>query len=78
MIVGKPILDGDVLALDESGLVQALTERSDKVLGAGRRRGAQETDQRYRRLLLRARGARPKNCVRGSRAAEQRDEIASM
>jgi hypothetical protein len=36
LIVGPAILDGDVLALDESGLVQALPERTDKVRGAGR------------------------------------------
>jgi hypothetical protein len=31
LIVGPAILDGEVLALDESGLVQALPERTDKV-----------------------------------------------
>ena len=36
LIVGPAILDGDVLALDESGLVQPLPERTDKVRGAGR------------------------------------------
>ena len=51
LIVSPAILDSDVLALDESGLVQALSERTDKRLGAGRRRGAEETDHRHRRLL---------------------------
>jgi hypothetical protein len=72
LIVGPAILDSDVLALDESGLVQALSERTDKRLGAGRRRGAKETDHRHRRLL-RLRNERPRG-----RAAEKRDEIAPL
>jgi hypothetical protein len=51
LIVGPAILHGDVMALDESGLVQALPERTDKVRGAGRHRSAEKTDHR----LLRAR-----------------------
>jgi len=70
-IIGPAILDGDVLALDESGLVQTMSERTDKGLGAGRRRGAEETDHRHRGLL-RAHSERPRR--RG--AADKRDELA--
>jgi len=71
-IVGKAILDSDVLPLDESGLVKALPERTDEVFGASRRRGAEETDHRHRRLLCVC-------CERpgGSRAAKQRDELTA-
>ena len=71
-ILGKAILDSDVLPLDKSGLVQALSECANQVLGAGRRRGAEKADHRHR-LLLRAHRERP----RGRRAAEQRDELAA-
>jgi hypothetical protein len=65
LIVRPAILDGEVLALDEPGLAQAIPERSNKVCGAGRRRAPKEPDHRHRRLL-RARRERP--CCR---AAEQ-------
>src|SRR6516162_747474 len=61
----------DVLPLDKSGLVQALPECANQVLGAGRRRGAEKADHWHHRLL-RPRRERP----RGRRAAEQRDERA--
>src|SRR5262249_5955577 len=69
LIVGKAIFDGDVLALDESGLVQALPECTDKLSRAGRPRAAEEPDHRHRRLL-RARRDRPRR-----RAADERDEL---
>jgi hypothetical protein len=72
LIVGPAILDGDVLPLDESGLVQALPERTDKVHGAGRRRGAEESNHRRRRLLC-PRRERPSR-----RSAEQRYEFAPL
>src|SRR6516165_11580697 len=71
-ILGKAILDSDVLPLDKSGLVQALPECANQVLGAGRRRGAEKADHWHRRLL-RARSERPRGC-----AAEERDELAAL
>ena len=64
-ILGKAILDSDVLPLDKSGLVQALPECANQVLGAGRRRGAEKADHWHHRLL-RPRRERP----RGRRADE--------
>jgi hypothetical protein len=57
------------MALDESGLVQALPERTNKVRGAGRHRSAEKTDHR----LLRTRRERPRH----RRAADERDELAA-
>jgi hypothetical protein len=58
VIVCPAILNRHILSFDESGLVQALSERSDKVRGAGGRRASEKTNDRHRRLL-RARRARP-------------------
>src|SRR5262249_61281250 len=69
-ILGKAILDSDVLPLDKSGLVQALPECANQVLGAGRRRGAEKADHWHHRLL-RPRRERPR------RRAAERDELAA-
>src|SRR5262249_61086463 len=71
-ILGKAILDSDVLPLDKSGLVQALPECANQVLGAGRRRGAEKADHWHHRLL-RPRRERPRR-----RAAETDDELAPL
>jgi hypothetical protein len=65
------VLDHHVLALNVAGFVEAFAERSDSAHGSLGRQAADEADDRHRRLL-RARRERP----RGSRAAQQRDELA--
>src|SRR5215831_19987700 len=65
-VVRPAILDGDVLALDESGLAQAVPKRADNVRRASRCRAPQEPDHRHRRLLC-ARRERP----HGGRSAER-------
>src|SRR5438128_4511040 len=70
LIVGPAILDGDVLALDESGLVQALPERTDKVRRPGRHRRAEKTDHWHRLCCARAasgHAAAPPTSVMNSR-----------
>jgi hypothetical protein len=62
-----------MLALDESGLLQPLSQRGDRLRKADFRRAPEKTDHRHRRLL-RARRERP----RYRRAAEERDEIAAF
>jgi len=59
LIFRPAILDGDVPALDESGVVEALPERIDKIFEPGRRRGPEKSDHRRRRLL-RPRRERPR------------------
>ena len=71
LIVRPAILDGDVLAFDESSVVETLPERIKDVFEPGSRRGPEKSDHRHRRLL-RARRERP----RRRRTAEQRDELA--
>src|SRR4029077_11684261 len=70
LIFRPAILDGDVPALDESGVVETLSERSDEIFEAGGRCAPEKSHHRHRRLL-RARRER----VRGNRA-EQRNERA--
>src|SRR5262249_25468798 len=65
LIVSPAKVDGNVLALDESGLLQPLSKRGDKLRRAGSRCAAEKADYRHRRLL-RARRERP----RDRRAAE--------
>jgi hypothetical protein len=72
LIIGPAILDSDVLALDESSLVQALPKRTNKVRGACRHCRAEKTDDRHS-PLLRPRRERPSR----RRAAEQRYELAA-
>src|SRR5262249_4529796 len=66
------ILDGDVFALDEPRVIQALPQRIDKICEAGSWRAPEEPDHRHCRLL-RPRRQRPRR-----RAAEQRDEFAAL
>src|SRR5262249_42895429 len=72
LVVSPAKVDGNVLSLDDSGLLQPLPKRCDKWRGASSRRATEEPDHRHRRLL-RARRERPRGC-----AAEQRDEIAAF
>jgi hypothetical protein len=73
MIVCPAILNRHILSFNESGLVQALSERSDKVRGAGGRRASEKTNDRHCRLL-RARRERP----RGRCCAYERNERAPV
>src|SRR5262249_42677506 len=66
-------LDCDVLALEETGVLQALVKREGEGGRGGRRRAAQEPDDRQR---LGAGRERPKK-RRRRRAAQQRDDLAS-
>src|SRR5262245_55529173 len=67
----RAIFDHDVLALDETCFLQALTEGGHEVHSVSERGVPQEPDHRHLRLL-RAHRERP----RSRRAAEQRDELA--
>src|SRR4249920_2081054 len=69
----KSIFDVDVLPLDVTKITQPLTEGVDFRRGSGRA-VMQETDPRDFRWLLRIRCERP----RRRRAAEQRDEVATL
>src|SRR5262247_4715942 len=71
LIVGPPILDGDVLVLGEACLLEALAKRDDEVRRIGERHAAQESDQ-WLRGLLPLRRERP----RSGCAAEKRDEVS--
>src|SRR5262245_36096845 len=51
LFIGPAILNGHIPSFDESGLAQALAERSDKVCGAGGRRAPEKTNHRHCRLL---------------------------
>jgi hypothetical protein len=65
------VLDRDVAALDETGLIQTLADDRDE-RGVGRRRtDAEQADNRHG-ALLRPRRERPRGC----RAAKERDEFA--
>jgi ABC transporter substrate binding protein len=55
--VSPPIVQGDVLTLDEAGIIQALPDHPDEARVDGRRTGAEQSDHWHRRPL-RARGAR--------------------
>src|SRR5262249_39661415 len=70
--LGPAIFDGDVLAFDVAGLLQALAECSQPVSISVRRLAVDKANHRNRGLL-RARRQRP--CCR--RTAEQRDECAA-
>src|SRR5262249_42996200 len=67
------IFDRHVLALDIAGVLEALAECAHTVRKRVRRCTAEEPNHRHSRLL-RARRKRP----RAGRAAEQRDERASL
>src|SRR5262249_59678199 len=51
LIVSPAKVDGNVLALDESGLLQALSQRGDKLLRAGSRCAAEKAEHWNHRLL---------------------------
>ena len=73
VIVGKAEFDRDGFALDIAGVLETLTEATDRFGDGFRQCGVWKPDHGYRRLL-RARRERP----RGRRAAEQRDELATL
>ena len=54
LIVRPVILDGDVLAFDESSVVETLPERIKDVFEPGSRRGPEKSDHRHRRCCARA------------------------
>src|SRR4029079_3811533 len=72
LIVRPAILHADILAFDESGLVQALPERIDKMRGTGCRRAPKKSDHWHCRLF------RPhhRNWPGSHRGAECTDELA--
>src|SRR5262245_16205025 len=71
-IFGPAVFDPHILAFDIAGAFKALAKRAQTVRHPVRRSGLEIPDDGHRRLL-RARRERP----RGSRAAEQRDEVAA-
>src|SRR6516165_5982340 len=73
LILRPAILDRHILAFDVPAFADALPECGHKTCSVGGRRAAEEPDYRHRRLL-RARRERP----RGSRTAEQREELAAF
>src|SRR6516165_1493693 len=73
LAVQPVVLHCHVLALEVAGFVEAFTERSGLARGVPSRPAVDEADDRHRRLL-RLRPERPRH----RRAAEQRDEVASL
>src|SRR5439155_12115834 len=71
-ILGPAMLNHLIFALDEARLLQALAKCAQAIRVSVGPCGVQEADYRHPRLL-RARDERPR-----SRAAEQRDELASF
>jgi hypothetical protein len=72
LIFGPPVFDRHVLALDITGVFEALTKSAQTLRLAVGRYGAEEPDH-WHRQLLRARCNRPHR-----RAAEERDELAPL
>src|SRR2546430_434674 len=72
LVLRPAILDRHILALDVAGFTKALAECGQIACTIDRRRAAEESYYRHRRLL-RTRYSRP----RRHRAAEQREELAS-
>src|SRR5262249_36143171 len=70
--LGPAVFDRQILALDITGLLQALAKAPQAPRRPVRRLGIEMADHRHRRLL-RARRERPRR-----RAAEQRDELAAL
>src|SRR5215831_6658668 len=68
----RAVFDHDVLALDEACFLQALTEGGHEVHSVSERGVPHEPDHRHLRLLRPSR-ERPR-----CRAAEQRDELATL
>src|SRR5262249_33632822 len=73
LVLRPAILDHDILALDVAGFTNPLPEGGQITCTIAKRRTAEETDHRHRRLL-RPRHERP----RDRRAHEQRDELATL
>jgi len=72
LVLGPPVFDHDILALDVAGLLQALAKRAQALREPVRRYAAEEANHRQD-ALLRARRERP----RRRRAAEQCNERAA-
>jgi hypothetical protein len=72
LVLRPAILDHDILALDVAGFANALPECGQIACTISKRRAAEKSDHRHRRLL-RARRERPRGCS----AAEQRYELAA-
>ena len=70
LAVRPAVLYRHVSVLEIAGVLQALAEPTHNIVGSIRRSGAEEPDDRHRRLL-RARRERPRN-----RTTKQRDELA--
>src|SRR5215510_10732919 len=73
LVLRPAILDHNISALDVAGFTKALPECGQIACTISKRRAAEESDHRHCRLL-RARRERPRCC----RAAEQRDELATV
>src|SRR5262245_4910002 len=73
LVLRPAILDHDILALDVAGFANALPECGQIACTISKRRAAEKSDHRHRRLL-RASRERP----RGGRAADQRQEFAPL
>jgi hypothetical protein len=67
-------LDGDVLAVNIAQIAKLLSEHINVVRLQGRRGNAEIADTGPFSRLLRSRHQRPRDC----RAAEQRDELATL
>src|SRR5438309_1207626 len=72
LVLRPAILDRHILALDVAGFTNALPECGQIACTISKRRAAEETDHRHRRLLG-TRSERPRH----RRAAEQCDELAA-
>ena len=70
LVLRPAILDHDIVALDVAGFTNPLPEGGQITCTIGKRRTAEETDHRYRRLL------RPRRERPSRRTAEQRYEFA--
>src|SRR5215475_14072979 len=73
LVLRPAILDHDILALDVAGFANALPECGKVACTISKRRAAEESNHRHRRLL-RAHRERP----RSRSAAEQRDKRAAL
>ena len=77
MALCPAIFDGRILPLYLTDLPQAFAERGHEVRPFGGGLAAEQTDHRHSGLL-RPRRERPKNWRCGRRAAEKRDELATL
>src|SRR5262245_14274585 len=71
LVLRPAILDHDILALDVAGFANALPECGQIACTISKRRAAEESNHRHRRLL------RPRRKRPCRRAADQRDELAA-